>query len=214
MRGRDPRSSPVEISPALAADLAFLTIALDEPDSLPLGSVLQRLVDDVRLAVPSFLGFTMALMVDGEAVTFTAVQGLADPGRAVTSARVPLEALTDFSTGGRIAFYATQPGAFVDFAADVTFALGLHPHEVVLDADLDKPAATPRAPRPGLADTCQINQAIGILIDHGFLPGEAEQEIRDRATAQQVTYRAAAGRLIDSATLGIGVEVDPRRRDE
>ena len=190
----------MELSAALAADLRFLTEALEESGT-DLSVALQRLMRDTRLAVPTFLGLTLTVVINSAPVTFTALEETADPGTAATSALLPLTSLCDAEPGSVIAFYATQPGAFVDLAADLSFALGIDPGGIILDAGLDPPAAG--SGLPGLRDQSEINQAIGILIELGYPPEDAGAELRRRAGAGQLTLRGAAKQLIEATIEGV-----------
>ena len=54
------------------ADLRSLTDALDEP-GIDLEGLLRALLEDIRLAVPSYLGLTITSIIDGYPVTLTAL---------------------------------------------------------------------------------------------------------------------------------------------
>ena len=164
----------MEISAALVADLTSLTDSLDQPDT-DLEALLRALADDTRRAVRSYLGLTMTLIVDGYPVTLTAMDEFADPGDIATSALLPLPALCDAEPGSVIVFYAGKAGAFVDFAADLSFALGLGLDVIVLDEHLTPPRAV--SGLTGLVEMSQVNQAIGILIERGHTPEGARTEL-------------------------------------
>jgi hypothetical protein len=182
----------MEIPAALAADLKALTDALDEPGT-DLEAILRTLGADARSAVDSFRGLTMTLIIDSSPLTLTTM----DPVDVATSLRLPLDALCDVEPGSELVLYADKPGAFVDLAADLSFALGLAPEVVTLDDDLN-PASGP-AGMVGLTEMSHVNQAIGILIDQGHLPVSARTELDRLAQQAQTTLHVAAQRLIQSS---------------
>jgi hypothetical protein len=157
----------VAVSAALVADLKALTDVLDEP-GIDLEALLRTVAADTRLAVDSYLGLTMTLMIDGYPITLTAI----DPDDIATSLRLPLDVLGHTDPGSVLVLYAAKPGAFVDLAADLSFALGLSPNTMTLDDDLT-PTSDDPAGLQGLAEMVQVNQAIGILIERGHLPDSA-----------------------------------------
>jgi len=99
-----------------------------------------------------------------------------------------------------VVFYAGRPGAFVDLAADTRFAYGLD-GDVVLDghlAHLDR-AARVHPGVNGSDETRVINQAIGVLIERGHLPGEAHEELLRRAADHGRGLAGAAADLLTEA---------------
>jgi hypothetical protein len=184
----------MEIPAALAADLKALTDALDEPGT-DLETLLRTLAADARSTVDSFRGLTMRLIIDGYPITLTTM----DPVDVGASLRMPLKALCDVEPGSELLLYADKPGAFVDLAADLSYALRLTPDAVILDDDLN-PASSP-AGIGGLTEMSHVNQAIGILIDQGHLPRNARTELERLAHQAETTVHAAAEHLIRT-TLG------------
>ena len=107
----------------LSAQLGALTYALEDP-GIDLQAVIAELAADVTAAVPSFLGLTMTLLLDGRPVTVTAID--ADLAVAAgASLQLPLDPLAGAAPGSSVVFYAGRPGAFVDLAADTRYAYGL-----------------------------------------------------------------------------------------
>jgi hypothetical protein len=132
-------------SDALTAQLSTLTVALDDPGT-DLQTILEVLADDLSAAVSSFLGLRMTLQPGGIPVTLTAID--ADPELAAgASLALPLAPLTGAGTGGTVVFYARNPGAFVDLAADIQRVPGPG-GRVVLDGHLPDPSDPPQ--RPGI----------------------------------------------------------------
>lgn len=182
----------MEISAALAADLKALTEILDSPD-VDLEALLQSFADDTKRAIDSYVGLAMTLIIDDYPVTLSTGSNL-PADRAVTSLRVPLDVLSAVEPGSMLLLYAASPGAFVDLAADLSFALGLPPGTVALDEDLE-PAEYP-AGVDGLVELSRVNQAIGILIEQGRLPDDARAELLRLANDARTTVPAAAQHLI------------------
>ena len=131
------------LSLAVTEELGALTAALDDPGT-DLHTILDVLADDLSATVSTFLGLTMTLQQDGLPVTLTAIH----PDLALTagaSLAVPLTAPTGAGTGGMVVFYALNPDAFGDLAADprrVRDPVG----RVVLDGHLPSRSRPPPAP--------------------------------------------------------------------
>ena len=100
--------------------------------------------------------------------------------------------------------YAATPGAFVDLAADLTYALQVGPDVLALDAHLTPSCDGSRL--HGFADMTHINQAIGILIGGGRSPERAATELRRLADLAETTVRVAAHQVIHATTRRPGLE--------
>lgn len=189
----------MDISAALAADLMALTHALDDPDA-GLDAGLRALIADLGRAVSSYTGLRMTIAIDGHAVSF----GVLDKATAppATSLLVPLAALTPTDVVGTLLIYAATPGAFVDLAADLGFALGIDLSRLVLDRHLDPLAEYDGT--IGLDDHSAINQAIGVLIDRGSTPESARDELHRLAALDHGDLRTAAVALIVDVARGPG----------
>jgi hypothetical protein len=185
----------VETSAALAADLKALTEVLDRP-GVDLEALLHAFADDTKRAVDSYLGLTMTMTVDTHPVTLSTM----DSTNAATSLRVPLDGLGAIEPGSVLLLYADKPGAFIDLAADLTFALGMPPDTLTLDDDLS-PARQPPGV-DGLLEQSRVNQALGILIDRGHLPGSAHAELHRLARDARATLPAIAAHLIATTQPG------------
>lgn len=183
-------------SDALAAQLGALTAALDDPGT-DLKTILDVLVDDLTAAVSSFLGLKMTLQLDGCPVTLTTMD--AEPP-LIAGARLtlPLGQPTHDGPGGTVEFYARNPGAFVDLAADLQRVH--HPDRPVhLDGRL--PAGGDqlhRAGITGLAEHSVVNQAIGVLITRGHTSAEAHRELRRHAADTLHTVPEVAEQVLAS----------------
>ncbi len=187
----------MQLPSSLPGRLAALTAALDEPGT-DLHAVLAVLVDDLTAAVPSFLGLTMTVDVDGQPITLTAVDpDLTDAAGASMS--VPLSQLVGVPAG-MVVFYAYNPGAFVDLAADTRRAFDLD-GQVVLDGHLDDFGPDGRARSfTGVEEASVIHRAIGVLIARGHPPEQARAELVDRAQRAGHTLPRAAQDVLDTTT--------------
>jgi hypothetical protein len=198
---RDAPESLVELSDAVVADLAALTAALDEPDT-DLAKLIQRLGDSCTLAVGSYLGFSITLIVDQTPISFSVLEDFLDPSEILTSVMFPLNALGEHALGehapgSEVTLYAGTPGAFVDLAADLAYALSAKPDAVQLDQHLTPP--DPALGAAGLATMSRRNQAIGILLDRGHDPDDILTELHRLARLDAISVETAAQQLIESA---------------
>jgi hypothetical protein len=185
----------MDISDAVAADLAALTAALDDPDT-DLVELVQRLGISCSLAVTSYLGFSISLVIDQVPVSVSVLEDFLDPSEILTSVMFPLSALGDHAPGGEVVLYAGTPGAFVDLAADVAYALRTRPDAVQLDRHRIPP--DPALGAVGLTALSRHNQAIGILLDRGHDPDEALTELHRLARQDAISLQVAVQQLIDS----------------
>jgi hypothetical protein len=185
--------SLVELSDAVAADLAALSEAIDEPDA-DLAILVQQLGASCALAVSSYLGYSITLIVAEVPVSFAVLEEFLDPREVLASVMVPLNALGDHTLGSEIVLYAGTPGAFVDLAADLNYAL--RAEAVRLDQHLLPP--DPGLGGAGFTRLSRQNQAIGILVDRGYGPDDALAELRQVAERRAISVDAVAEQLIDS----------------
>ncbi|MGI8760785.1 MAG: hypothetical protein ACR2LF_05745 [Jatrophihabitantaceae bacterium] len=170
----------MQLTAALAADLTTLSETLDD-QGLEIADTLRQLAVDAKLAVRSYLGLTVTSLVSGRPVTLTTLEFGAEPGDILTSLRLPMPpAATDGVAAPRVSvtLYAGIPGAFIDLAADLSWLTGRPLAEFVLDEHRILPSA-PDTPS-GLAVASLINQAIGVLIGHGYTPERAHRELDAR----------------------------------
>jgi hypothetical protein len=191
----------VEISDAITADLAALSDALEEPGA-DLALQVQRLGESCAFAVKSYLGFSITLVVGEVPVSFTVLEDFLDPSEILTSVMLPLTAVGDHASGSEVVLYAGTAGAFVDLAADLTFALQAGPDVIQLDQHLTPP--DPELGVAGLRALSQQNQAIGILLDRGYDSGEALTELHRLARLDAISVEVAAQQLIDSTVRPTG----------
>ena len=215
-RRADPllRSASVDLSASLISQLHELTLSLDGDDHAMDGSLVALMVD-LELAVPSYCGLQLTITQHGFPVVLTAFAEF--DGTVATSLRLPLSLLNPvLEVPSQVVFYARTPGALVDLAADLTYALrgagatdgapsdghvgiGLrridgHRSAIVLDADL--PPSTRVSGLYGLADLSTINRAVGVLIANGHHPDDAHDTLRQQAVAVGLEPHAWAIRLL------------------
>lgn len=191
----------MDFSRSLTARLAVLTEALASGGD-DLRTMLTVLVDDLSAGISSFAGLSITVPVDGEPVTLTAMNS----STAAASMLLPLRAGTG---AGHVVFYAENPGAFVDLAADAQFALGPG-WGVVVDGHLPPPNAL--AAQRGLdavTDRSTVNQGLGFLIGQGYPPERAHVELARRASAAGVSLLQIARQILRGAH-----RPDPDAQDE
>ena len=187
------------LSEALVDDLTQLSDALDDPIA-DLYAVLSVLTDDLTAAIPMYLGLTVALEVDGHAVSFSTLE-TEPPQEVRSSVCLTLLPLEEKSASGNFAFFSGALGALADLADDARWIFNLDGYPV-LDEHLGPPnTATTAAGIVGLADLRDINQAIGSLIEDGHTPIQAKEALRRLSARDGQTRAQAARRILDAITL-------------
>ncbi len=194
----------MEMSAGLAADLAWLTVSLDDP-AVDLTDLVHSLHEAFLAAVPSGLGLSVTIPVGPADVT---VCTLDDGASGVTtSLRLPLGSWTDTESGSAVVFYAAIAGALVDLAADLGWLLGLQ-HHVVLDGHV-RPGHQHRL-TSGLAELSAIQQALGVLIGRGRTPQAARCELEQAARRSNTTVHAVSDHLIRDPAADLAGDGRPR----
>jgi hypothetical protein len=189
----------MEIPSTLAADLEALTEALDPP-RIDLAVQLHRVIADVRMTHPSYLGLALTVVNGGVPYTIVTFVDDALAADVRASAHLPLPALCDVEDGSGIVFYAGVSGAFAEFADDVVAGFGLADDVVELDRHL-----SPSVAANGLSairGSQQMNQALGVLIDRGFEPAAARGELLRLSEQDGADPLSAPMRILDSAADG------------
>jgi hypothetical protein len=173
---------------ALTADLLLLNDALSDSEG-DVEEQLNRLLRDAQISVPSCVGLSVTVETTPEQFTLVAYDDPIGPIHSLASLCVTLPGRrVPVAAAVTLILVATVPGAFVDLAADLAFALGLPLSELVLDQHLGER----RANATNLADLSAINQAIGMLIGRGAGPAEAR-------VALQLVADSSASPLADAA---------------
>ena len=194
-------ASLLELPRSLLASLRDLTtdIGWDDPT---VGEALRALVRELDKAVASYRGLQLTIVSNGSPVVLTAFTDDHDDA-PLTSLRVPLVLLDSrFAAGSRVVFYASTPGAFVDLAADLAYALGrtqevvenLAPPAIPIDADL--PPLTRDCNLAGATELLTIDRAVGVMIDHGHHPDRAHATLRSDAARAGMEPYAWAARIL------------------
>ena len=161
----------------LTAQLDALSVTLEDSGD-DLQAILSVLTDDLSAAVPSFVGLSVTVHVDGESV----IIHVANPHAAAASMLLPLASPSGLAGGNHVVFYAGQHGAFTELAA--AHAAGGLDGRVILDRHLPPPRLDGA---DGLVHRSEIDQAIGVLIEAGHHPDQARQHIHTRAADAGVT---------------------------
>jgi hypothetical protein len=170
----------------------------------------------IEAAVPSYLGIQVTIRQSGHPVTLTRITPHLT---ATTSLRIPLTVLGPrFDPESRVTLCAATAGAFVDLAADLSYALHLPTspdrstdtggsdcddrrhgqvdgdRRVTLDADM--PPCPSVSGVSGLSELSTINRAIGVLIGHGHHPHHAGDTLRRDASREGLELHSYAARLL------------------
>ncbi|HET9649376.1 MAG TPA: hypothetical protein VFP34_14265 [Microlunatus sp.] len=191
-----------------------------------LDGALADLVTAIQAAVPSFRGMAITMHDGVQPATLTLAH---DGGPIETSLRLPFISLDPgLRAPGRIVFWAGRPGAFVDLAADLGYALktpiiigrpdpatpagrdgydssarddARRDHRDGLSSivlDADLPPYPPVLEVSGLDRQGTVSRAIGLLIDQGHDPDEALDVLARRAAATGLEPHVYAARLLES----------------
>jgi hypothetical protein len=211
-RRADPlvRSASVDLSTGLVTQLQELTISIGVDDHA-VDTSLAALVVDLKVAVPSCCGLQLTITQNGFPVVLTSFAEL--DGSVATSLRLQLWLLDPaLKAASRVVFYARTPGAFVDLAADLGYALGgadtmareqeenhrgnrfgpVDGHRPGIELDADLPPPTRVSGLSGLTDLSTINRAVGVLIANGHDPDDAHETLREQAAAASLEPHAWA----------------------
>ena len=181
-------------------DLAFITegIGVLDPD---LACAVTDVTASTRRMVRSYLGLSVTVFVADQPVTLTVLDRVADGDDVGTTARLRLPVGHPDGRGATVILFAAQPGALVDFAADLCCTLELPLDAIHLDSDLFPPPA--HSALTGLAGLSDVNQALGLLIDRGFPPERAAAELQRLARDAGEGVRAAARTLLRTNTAAL-----------
>lgn len=185
----------------LSAQLSELTEVLDDP-ATDLQAILAVLIDDVTVAVPSFLGLRMTLEVAGEPVTVTAI-GPTAARTARSSLHLPLDPLAGAGPGSVVVSYTGNADAFAELARDRAALRARRPGPArPAPARRRRGQCAGRGVRPRSGQAAVIHRAIGCLIGQGLPPEDAVGELRRRAKATGRTLTVAAQHLLDFGNPG------------
>ena len=200
---------------AVLVHVQDLTASIGQDDR-DLSDTLVALTTALRSTATSYCGFQLTIVENQWPVTLTAFTDGPDvPVR--TSLRLPLGLVSRMVDGeSRVVFFAGNPGAFTDLAADLSHALGGIPvdgrsstannkdhhathvdgHRRVIELDADLPPVSRRSGLTGLAELTVLNRAIGILVDQGHDIEQAHHVLRRDAAVAGVELLIYAARLL------------------
>ncbi|MDV8056277.1 MULTISPECIES: hypothetical protein [unclassified Rhodococcus (in: high G+C Gram-positive bacteria)] len=181
-------------------DLATLTESLDDP-SIDLARFAGHLAADIDVAVSAVVSIMLTVVVDGERFEVSTATRSPHQGVVASSLEFTFAGRPGSRSANQLLILSGTPGALVDFAADVGFALGLAEGSAVLDRHLAHSGGTDCGPddQSSLADTSEVNQAIGVLVAGGRTVAEARAELRRLAERWNRSTVEEAGRTLRDA---------------
>lgn len=199
----------MDVTAILAADLALLTAALDDPSGdgrTDVANTVQVLAADARLAVRSFVGLTVTVTIAGPtrdaadrvALRFTLLDDHVDPRDIETSLRLPQLIDGADRPGIQTVLYATTPGAFVDMAADIAFLTGRE--FTTVDLDQHRGLAGESDITGLLQDRTAVDEAIGVLIGRGRTREQASAELDTLADTAHTDRATEGARILTALT--------------
>ncbi len=189
---------------ALIADLNLLNDT-DDGRAVDLVDTFRRLAKTAELAVQSFLGQTVTAAVGADLLRFTELKDPASSHHIASSLHLRPHVTNNAWPGSEnpaivLIFYAGVAGAFVDLAADISWSSGGRGTEVVLDQHLVPPDWSSPS---GLQDLAIVNQAVGVLLAHGYSPDDGREQLDLRARTLHISRSEAAQRLLEDLATGI-----------
>lgn len=190
----------------------MLSIGEDDQD---LDDTLVALTTALRSTAASYRGFQLTIVENQSPVSLTAFTDGQD-GPVGTSLRLPLGLVSRVDGESRVVFFAGNPGALTDLAADLSHALGGIPveqaspaadgvdldgthvdgHRRVIELDVDLPPRSRVSGLTGLAELTVLNRAIGMLVAQGHDIERADQVLRREAAAAGVEPHIYAAQLL------------------
>jgi hypothetical protein len=182
----------MEANLLLVADFDQITAPLMS-SGMGLTASMQSLEGMARAAVPSLLGWSLSVKVDGACVTLTSIRPSTTAGDVRASMRIPLSAFLTADVDGGVVFYASKPHAFVRLAVDFVPALGPATRPLRTDQDLNPDLSSVLS---GVREMSAINRAIGVLIAGGDTPESARGRLQAAARTAERTLHQTAGDLL------------------
>jgi hypothetical protein len=173
----------------------FSDLAVPDPmtgQPIELETSLLALTAALKHAVPSYRGLALTLVIDEQPVSVTSAER-EDTSDIATSLCLSLAWVPLLAAASQITFYASVPGTFVDLAADLTFILGSE--ALRLDGELPSALVTDLA---GVRSLLTVNEAVGVLIDHGHTPDSAQHKLRQLADTTPSSIQGAAEVVINN----------------
>lgn len=196
------------LSPALGAALRTLHLATASTD---LTHLLGLAVD----AVPTCLGLSLTVYRGAVPISMTLLVPGSSRSPVRASLRIELprprrQAEPEPAVGGGAALvvYAGASGALERLGQDVGALLEMDPRRVAVDEHLALPSTSGGDdPARGFRDASDVDRALGVLLDRGYLTSDGTAELRRRADMGGTDVPTAARQLLADVapTDGAGV---------
>lgn len=199
----------MHLTSAVAADLYDFTTTLQ----LRPGAIQQPLVvlnHDLRLAIPSYLGFELTTCMTDQLVTASFFEVGVGCGDVKSSLRIPLDTLVEPDHPSLFVLFAGRPDALRDLAEKLSRVLRTTHGPLVLDEDLEP--STTSTGLVGLNEMEVVHQAIGVLVARGSAPNAAHGDLHRQAEEAGVDVPTEARRILAEASRPPN-EGAPDRRD-
>ena len=165
--------------------------------------VVQRLDAAATRAVPTLLGWSLTVRVDGANVTLTSVDPSMRGAVVRASYRIPLTAFTAGCDGGMV-FYASAPYAFSRLNQEFLPAICTGRRQAGIDQDLNPDLMCGLS---GVRQMSTIDRAISFLLTGGETPDRANLHLQALAGSTQTTVHQAAQALLGGFTATALAEV-------
>ena len=158
-----------------------------------LAAGLRRLGLTARRAVPSCTGVAVSVTRDGLPCTIGGRAVEADRPPPMGAARVPLDQGAD---ARQLVMFAAGPGASCDLVSFLRALPDPLAGEVLGAHDLPQPADWRARLAVDLSRASAVNQAVGVLIDRGAMPGQARAVLELAAQRSDVDVPTVAQWLL------------------
>ncbi len=188
----------MQLAVRLAAHLHALAgsdegVATSRPREIT--AAMTALVGEVLTKVPTCV--SLSLTVGQPAGDLTVTLSTAPAGAPEPVVRASLVLELGGRTAGTLLLQAVERGAFSVLADEVAAAGGLAAPQLFLDQHLELRADPDgRKLADDLADLRIVEQAVGALLDQGWLPAQAYQELTDRAAGAELTTAVLARAML------------------
>ena len=148
-------------------------------------------------AVPSLLGWSLTVRVDGANVTLTSVDPSMRGAVVRASYRIPLTASLTAGCDGGMVFYASAPYAFSRLNQEFLPAICTGRRQAGIDQDLNPDLICGLS---GIRQMSTIDRAISFLLTGGETPDRANLHLQALAGSTQTTVHQAAQALLGGFT--------------
>jgi len=169
-----------------------------------LPDVVRRLDAAATAAVPSLLGWSLTVRVDGANVTLTSVDPALRDTVVRASFRIPLTAFLTAGRDGGMVFYGGAPYAFSRLNNEFLPGLCTGRRQSGIDQDLDPDLVCGLS---GVRQMSTINRAIGFLLSGGETADLANLHLQSLAASAHTTVHQAAQALLGGFPAPVLAEV-------